>query len=909
MNDTCASRVARSSRRTWCVPPLQRGRASASAVVALFFASLLAGCGDGGTEVKPVASVVVTVATPTLVVGQTIQATATTLDDAGTQLTGRQVAWQSSAPTVADVDGAGVITARGPGTSIITATSEAKQGQVTVTVIPPPVASVVVTPPEATVAVGATVQLSAALADAAGNPISGRTITWQSTDATKATVTVDDPVGDGTTATVTGVAEGTALVFAQSEGKADTTTVTVVPPPNAPLIDAVAPDVIVPGATIAVTGSNFGGTPAENAVTINGAAATVTAASPTQLTVVVPTTGLACEATSNGLVAVTVAGVQGTKTHPVQVATQRALAVGQSMALFGGDVRCNEFAQTGGRYFISVFNSGKTAGSTSSFQLRGAASVVTQAAVAAVAAVPPTAPLVARAAPYSALSDWPAGFDRGRIAAEAHRRNLEFNRRTVREFGPQLHSYLAQRGRTGVRQSSATLPGVRPQVSGNVGDVSDMVILDESATQCSSTSFQTIQVRTVYSGTRSIVVEDVTNPLAGTMNSYFEDIGREFDDDMFDILQTNFGNPLALDADLDANGKVIMMFSKKINDRGGVAGYVLNCDFLPKDGAPEFGALKFPGSNEGEVFYAIVPTSPNRGFDSDNATLNPDEWRRLIRAVIIHEVKHVTSFAEHISRNTPELEETWLEEGTAMHAEELWARTVFGNTWKGNATYAQTIFCEVRPTTSACIDKPVAMLDHFARVYDYLNGPPESLSPFLTDRDEDPNATFYGSTWWLVRWAIDQYGASDAAFLKALTQEPSRTGIANLEARTGHTWAELLADWTLVNAVDDYPGFTPQRTQVQEPSWNARDIFNGMFNDFGPPAGRNVFTKQYPLTPRPLTFGSFSIGEGTGVSVRAGSAAIFELSGTQAGKQFLDLRSPSGDAPASTLGVSVVRVQ
>jgi hypothetical protein len=410
-------------------------------------------------------------------------------------------------------------------------------------------------------------------------------------------------------------------------------------------------------------------------------------------------------------------------------------------------------------------------------------------------------------------------------------------------------------------------------------------------------------VRTIYSGTRAIVVEDIANTLAGTMNSYFEDIGSEFDNNMFSILQTNFGNPLKMDAELDANGKIIMLFSEKINDRGGVAGYVLNCDFFPKAGFGD--ETTFPGSNEGEVFYAIVPTSPNRGFDQDNATLNPDEWRRVMRSVIIHEVKHVTSFAEHFSRGA-DAEETWLEEGTAMLAEELWGRTVYGNTAKGNAAYRQTLYCELRPTPDfpECADKPVIMLDHFARLYDYLDNP-KNLSPFLIDRSLDPDATFYGSTWWLVRWAIDQSGTSDAAFMTAFTQEPALSGIANLSARTGRSWAELLADWTLMNAVDDLPGFTPERVQLTEPSWNTRDIFAKLRQDR--PA---FFGKSYPLTPQQVSFGNFTAApEGTGISVRAGSAAYFELSGTQAGKQYLDLQSPAGAAPPATFGISIVRVQ
>jgi hypothetical protein len=75
---------------------------------------------------------------------------------------------------------------------------------------------------------------------------------------------------------------------------------TVIPKPA---IASVNLTVAVAGCqSLTITGSNFGATPAENAVTINGVAATVTTASATQLVVAVPanaTTGVV-QVTANG---------------------------------------------------------------------------------------------------------------------------------------------------------------------------------------------------------------------------------------------------------------------------------------------------------------------------------------------------------------------------------------------------------------------------------------------------------------------------------------------------------------------------------------------------------------------------------------------------------------------------------
>jgi hypothetical protein len=84
---------------------------------------------------------------------------------------------------------------------------------------PVSVAAVIVTPASGTVIVGGTMQLAATPQDANGSPLTGRTVTWGSDNASAATVN-----GSGL---VTGVAVGTATITATSEGKSGTAVVTV----------------------------------------------------------------------------------------------------------------------------------------------------------------------------------------------------------------------------------------------------------------------------------------------------------------------------------------------------------------------------------------------------------------------------------------------------------------------------------------------------------------------------------------------------------------------------------------------------------------------------------------------------------------------------------------------------------
>src|SRR5207249_500080 len=80
-------------------------------------------------------------------------------------------------------------TGAGPGGPVtMTATSEGQSGTATVTVTVAPVAAVTVTPSSGTVAIGQTVQLTATTRDASGNPLTGRVITWQSSNSAIASV-------------------------------------------------------------------------------------------------------------------------------------------------------------------------------------------------------------------------------------------------------------------------------------------------------------------------------------------------------------------------------------------------------------------------------------------------------------------------------------------------------------------------------------------------------------------------------------------------------------------------------------------------------------------------------------------------------------------------------------------------
>jgi uncharacterized protein YjdB len=176
------------------------------------------------TAVAPPPPVVTTVtiapASASVAAGSTVALTATVKDAQGNVMTGQTIAWTSSNTAAATVNASGVVTGVAAGSATITATCAGKTGTsaITVTAVAPVVTTVMVSPPSATIAAGATVALSATVKDAQGNVMTGQTITWTSNSAA-ATV--------NSSGVVTGVAAGSATITATCSGKTGTSAITV----------------------------------------------------------------------------------------------------------------------------------------------------------------------------------------------------------------------------------------------------------------------------------------------------------------------------------------------------------------------------------------------------------------------------------------------------------------------------------------------------------------------------------------------------------------------------------------------------------------------------------------------------------------------------------------------------------
>ncbi len=207
-------------------PRLRRERMTAAkigaGVVALSAAAILA-CSDSTIGPLPPSVPTAIAVSPGDVsffaLGDSARLSAEVRDQHGWVMEGAAVTWASSAPGVAAVDAAGLVTAVGDGSAAVTATSGEASGSAQVTVAQEAASVAVSADTLSFAALGDTVRLSAEVRDHNGQVISGAAVTWASSDPGVAAV---DAAG-----LVTAVGDGSAAVTATSGEASGSAQVTV----------------------------------------------------------------------------------------------------------------------------------------------------------------------------------------------------------------------------------------------------------------------------------------------------------------------------------------------------------------------------------------------------------------------------------------------------------------------------------------------------------------------------------------------------------------------------------------------------------------------------------------------------------------------------------------------------------
>ncbi|GGJ21566.1 hypothetical protein [Deinococcus roseus] len=237
------------------------------------------------------------------------------------------------------------------------------------------------------------------------------------------------------------------------------------------------------------------------------------------------------------------------------------------------------------------------------------------------------------------------------------------------------------------------------------------------------------------------------NDAADLSDAELAKFAKTFEEKLFLSDKKYFGSP----ADFDGNGKIKIVFSKEVAN-GGAFGYVYGADWYPD--AEIYKAWEIH-SNEGDIFYAATPSS----FEPDisrSSMLSYD-----LPSTLVHELKHLIAGGQRFQADFPD-EESWIEEASAVSAEEL---SGYG-TQMGD--YARNM-------------ASVGMLS------------PQNVRVYLSDNSQfDESRNFYGYNFLFI-WRLAEQVGHDK-FWKTWTVS-NAAGKANLSKITGKSFADLMLDW------------------------------------------------------------------------------------------------------------------
>jgi len=348
-------------------------------------------------------------------------------------------------------------------------------------------------------------------------------------------------------------------------------------------------------------------------------------------------------------------------------------------------------------------------------------------------------------------------------------------------------------------------------------------------TNCNS--FVSVTATAKYVGPNAAIYLDNAAPSGGYDQSDIDAAGALFENPTYGlhVLDTTAFGP---ESDVDGNGVVVILLTPKVNKLSGncsqgiIAGFFLGLDLTSGT-----------GSNNGEVFYSMVPDPNNT---TGTCPLSKADASYLLPVTFIHEFQHMISFNQHVlQRGSLFTEDTWLNEGLSHFAEELGGRQIDESA------------CPTPPgfpndTLSKCLQQYAS--GDIYNAYDYLVDPtatyliePGSSTGTLVER---------GANWLFVRWMVDQF-ATDSVLGNAFTQQLVMTadhGVTNVENRTGTTFSILVPQWQIANFTEGDTNFvqTPATSRFRYKTWNLRKIYS---------SNPNSFLRPYPLVPPVMTTG------------------------------------------------------
>jgi len=420
--------------------------------------------------------------------------------------------------------------------------------------------------------------------------------------------------------------------------------------------------------------------------------------------------------------------------------------------------------------------------------------------------------------------------------------------------------------------------GANPAAAPTVPAVGDILHLNVNANAfCDNPDIRTGRVAAVTD--KAIVVADTNNPVGGFTDAEYKSIGVTFDTLVDPVDRAAFGAV----TDIDANGHVIMFFTRAVNELTSsgstsvVLGFFYQRDLYPKTAAPGPCA----GSNVAEMFYLLVPDST--GVVNNNKRTK-SQVITFTNGTVAHEYQHLINASRRMYVNGAgtNFEEKWLDEGLAHSAEEL-------NFWAASGRSPRTnvdasLFSDPKGTAAYS----TFQVNNFRRYQTYL-ARTETQAPVGVDSNDDDLQT-RGAIWSFLRYAADHLPANAENTFWFNLVNSKTSGIANLTSALGAAPNSLMRDWAISVFMDDHAANVDAR--FQQPSWDLRSIFTN--NGTGTP---------FQLFTRSLTDGVTST-----VQMASGGVSFLRFS-VGSGQDALLTVTSSGQLLPPTVQLAMVRVR
>ncbi len=661
--------------------------------------------------------------------------------------------------------------------------------------------------PEQSLFVGDTVEVN--LAPLFTDP-DGDTLVHMATSADTSVVAV---VVSGNVMVMDGRAEGTSVVTvtAADAGNLGATLsfgVTVESAEGRIVISGVEPSVLTEGQSARILGSGFSAFAAQNAVSLGGRIARVSAATEEAITFVVPRAE--CLPPRHEELVVAVEDRRGAREVGVTPRTQGDMEIevgwywytsaGNGCLHLGGDA-------SGQHYVIGVVSTSENADLLTGVNLVGTPG---DAAVLRAAAAPAVAGMESGgAAMRAAIAQGPQTTIPARLSGPASTGEDgllhqiigdTLSRRGARVHNEVMARNLALLEQVG-RQSPPALADAQRQWQ--VGDIVSMYA--NRPRLCTNT--EQVQAVVRWIGSSSIWLDDLANPGPSFTQAELAELDAFYAANGAGVHSQYFGRL----TDVDNNGRIVVLMTKEVNRVDNLQGYVWGLDLVPR--------ILCPSSNQAEMYYGKVPDP--EGLVGRAVT--KEALLQSYKPLLVHEVTHIVQFGAFLYGDAT-LKTGWEAEGAAVLAEQL-----VGYRVAGLGSGQDIGFRALRDN--------LEWNDWFletAVFFGFSGSGREERAPeecsWVGVSDSEPciwgGRAIYGVPSMVFRYAMDRWGdgyrGGERALMRRLTNAPKRGFASLVDVSPNSSWRreEILADF-YISLWSDMHG---RKTQGMS-SWDLHEIF------------------------------------------------------------------------------------